>query len=742
MSLYLHATRLFLVCAGLTHTLITSSLFAGPQESIAERQEALEELLLQGKLCETLSGYLKEVSPSTPDAQSLMTAENADREALYRAIATAEGKNPADPAAAGSERARRYSTKLKPGILREVVDASGQPRIWDGRDPDPRQASSAVRVVTIDGASIHQQPSTDSAKVQENLPRFSAYSVVSEQKGWYQVTNRSPEVAVEPGSALGWISANKCFPWNHAVVAKATPLYRREPAVFFKDKEVLKQIAALPDPEARKARMQGLTSADGVVAREPKVDFATQGRAFIVPVIDHEDIEVDGRPSLLVELGAQTGAGEEKKEREEPLLDVVFVMDTTGSMGPYIKEVIEQVKRAAERLAERLPKVNFGFIGYRDDEGKDPLMEYRTRNFTPRLLPIDGFMQAVAEVKSVDKPLKDEIAEAMYHGVDEAISGVWRAKSSDGGRVVIVIGDAPAHETDLDKGLFANSLRNKADSQKVGLYSIFLKNGKNSTKETDKIAITQLTELTRTNESGTSNQDAKGMLRVIDSQDVEAHSKAFSETFELIGKAIEDKKEGRAPNLNPETAHPLELVLNHAFLNWERSKNTVEPPSFVRGWTSERTLHDTLLPNFQAEVMLSRKQLRTLYDVLNTIQRGYDEKKTGLELFLMIQQTSGVTQVNPDALKFGDRFKLPLNLAVLPYKSRILQLTPQEWDSMRGSQEGNNLMQNVSGMLGYYNGLIQDQRDSVDDPNPNWKPLALGSDPADFVCLLSLHMLP
>ena len=742
MSPYLHATRLFLVCAGLTHTLIPSSLFAGPQDSIAERQAALEELLLQGKLSETLSGYLKEVSPLAPDAHSLMTAENADREALYRAIATAEGKNPADPAAAGSERARRYSTKLKPGILREVVDASGQPRIWDGRDPDPRQASSAVRVVTIDGAAIHQQPSTDSAKVRENLPRFSAYSVVSEQNGWYQVTNRSPEVSVEPGSALGWISADKCFPWNHAIVAKATPLYRRDPAVFFKDKEVLKQIAALPDPETRKSRMQALTSEDGVVAREPNVDFATQGRAFIVPVIDHEDIEVDGRPSLLVELGAQTGAGEQSKERVEPPLDVVFVMDTTGSMGPYTEEVINQVRRMAEQLAEQIPKVNFGFIGYRDDEGKDPLMEYRTRNFTPKLLPIEDFTQAIGEVTAVEKPLKDEIAEAMYHGVDEAISCNWRAKLSEGMRVVVVIGDAPAHETELKEGLFATSLRERAAANQVKMFSIFLKNGKNSTKETDKLAITQLTELTRTAELGTASQGAPSMLQIIDAKDVRGFGKAFSETFAYTEKIFENIREDRPLNLNPETAHPFELVLNHAYLDWERGRNVVEPPSFVRGWTSERTLHDTLLPNFQAEVMLSRKQLRTLYDVLNTIQRGYDEKKTGLELFLMIQQTSGITQVNPDALKFGDRFKLPLNLAVLPYKSRILQLTPQEWDAMRGSQEGNNLMQNVAGMLGYYNGLIQDQRESVSDPSPNWKPLALGADPADFVCLLSLHMLP
>jgi hypothetical protein len=121
-------------------------------------------------------------------------------------------------------------------------------------------------------------------------------------------------------------------------------------------------------------------------------------------------------------------------------LDLVFVMDATGSMDDEIADVqanLLGLVRVLERLA---PTLNVGFVAFKD-QGDDylartfPLAPMRGAN----LARIQGFVEQLVASGGGDYP--EPVARALALGVEMA----WRPDAE--GRIV-VIGDAPSHEPD------------------------------------------------------------------------------------------------------------------------------------------------------------------------------------------------------------------------------------------------------------------------------------------------------
>ena len=121
-------------------------------------------------------------------------------------------------------------------------------------------------------------------------------------------------------------------------------------------------------------------------------------------------------------------------------LDLVFVMDTTGSMGEELRDIqvnLIGIIRVLHRLA---PTLNVGFVAFKDHGD-----EYFTRTFA--LTPMRGgnirrvqeFVEALRAGGGGDRP--EPVTAAMKEGLEMA----WRA---DAEARVIVIGDAPSHRQD------------------------------------------------------------------------------------------------------------------------------------------------------------------------------------------------------------------------------------------------------------------------------------------------------
>src|SRR5690606_36085580 len=92
------------------------------------------------------------------------------------------------------------------------------------------------------------------------------------------------------------------------------------------------------------------------------------------------------------------------RSREDLLRDykvgLVFVIDTTRSMGPYIEEVRNAVAALKERLSshEEAERFRFGLIGFRDNTRLASHLEYVTKIY----LPLDDDAMAENFLEAID----------------------------------------------------------------------------------------------------------------------------------------------------------------------------------------------------------------------------------------------------------------------------------------------------------------------------------------------------
>jgi hypothetical protein len=122
----------------------------------------------------------------------------------------------------------------------------------------------------------------------------------------------------------------------------------------------------------------------------------------------------------------------------EPVnLDVLFLIDSTGSMGDEIDQLQESIQEMAARI-DRLPgqpDVRFAMTIYRD---RGDLFVSRTFDFTP---DVDVFSEALAEVEADgggDTP--ESLNEALHQAIH---APEWRGRDSL--QLIFVVADAPPH---------------------------------------------------------------------------------------------------------------------------------------------------------------------------------------------------------------------------------------------------------------------------------------------------------
>ena len=138
----------------------------------------------------------------------------------------------------------------------------------------------------------------------------------------------------------------------------------------------------------------------------------------------------------------------DKKERlfneNEPItgsaLDVVFLLDTTGSMDPYIAEVQSNTLRIIEEVLEFSPRVRMGFVAYKDhgDEGEDEFY------LTKVLPPTFNRKEIASFIRSPNLHIGEGGGgpEAVECALHDTANFKWSDISP---KAIILIGDKPPH---------------------------------------------------------------------------------------------------------------------------------------------------------------------------------------------------------------------------------------------------------------------------------------------------------
>jgi hypothetical protein len=142
-------------------------------------------------------------------------------------------------------------------------------------------------------------------------------------------------------------------------------------------------------------------------------------------------------------------------------MDLVFVIDTTRSMGPVLRELALNM-RSIVRILERLvPSLRIGVVSYRDrDTGLPPVYALP---LTSTSRSLDRILHFVAELKISPRPSKTPQEDVLL-GLNRAFAMRLRPEAK---QTIIVIGDAAEHFGDQARTLqrirnfaFANDKRN------------------------------------------------------------------------------------------------------------------------------------------------------------------------------------------------------------------------------------------------------------------------------------------
>ena len=153
----------------------------------------------------------------------------------------------------------------------------------------------------------------------------------------------------------------------------------------------------------------------------------------------------------------------QQKPAERPVLDVVFVLDTTSSMSGLIEGAKQKIWSIASRMAsgKPTPKVRVGLVAYRDIGDA----------YVTQLHPLTEDLDAMyATLRGFRAEGGGDGPEAVQDGLADAVD---KMKWSDGKRVakmIFLVGDAPAHVQDvqklnaaakraINKGIVVNTIR-------------------------------------------------------------------------------------------------------------------------------------------------------------------------------------------------------------------------------------------------------------------------------------------
>lgn len=121
-------------------------------------------------------------------------------------------------------------------------------------------------------------------------------------------------------------------------------------------------------------------------------------------------------------------------------VDLAFVVDTTGSMGPFIRQAREQMAATLDALtaeAEMAPDLQVAVVEYRDHRPQEQTFVFKAHAFTGSRKRVQSTIRRLRPSGGGDAP------EAVYDGLRAACDRLtWRPHSR---RLAVLVGDAPPH---------------------------------------------------------------------------------------------------------------------------------------------------------------------------------------------------------------------------------------------------------------------------------------------------------
>ena len=598
------------------------------------------------------------------------------------------------------------------------------------------------------------------------LPAFSRYYVYERK-----TDNNQEWLSIGPdsyGNTVGWINNSCAIAWNMQMTLVFTNPVDRDPLLFFKDKAALTKIVDSDQPETLLKPIRDSLNADKatpeIVAQEPKayIDFKTN--FYLLPILQGEEVmngkgfyervlEVASvsKQDKLVKNNTNSNSTNNQSSDDNTANQVVpfkaaivFVIDSTISMDPYISRTKEAVERVYQHIEkEHLQnQVKFGLVSFRSSLKASDKLEFVSKIFVDpnKVQNKEEFMKLSASLKQATVSTS-YFAEDSYAGVAQALNDInW---NSFGARYMILITDASAIPGD-DKlsstGMDAAQLRLEAQHKGVAIYALHLKTS--SGEKDHQVAAAQYSDLTY------NDFIHKSLYYPVNAGDVQEFGKkvdlladALSEQVKLAYKG--EASVGNALNAKDDDSDMLKdaLLLSKAMqLAYLGDTNGTKAPSVFKAWIADKDFVKPTIPTAEPRILLTKSQLSDLSDVVSKIANAANDGLISSDdMFSQLRSVAAAMGQDPSKLKsdsvtkIADLGLLGEYLDNIPYKSDVTGLDQDTWKSMSGLEQ-EKFIRNLNSKIRYYQKCNAD----VD----RWISLAEGSDPRDNVYPIPLEMLP
>lgn len=560
--------------------------------------------------------------------------------------------------------------------------------------PMPMEGASSLyqRVLTRPGAALSPEPGAPPAST---LPAFQPLYVYDRAGGWLRVG---------PGTraATGWLPDDAAVEWRQNTVAAFTNAAGRSRQALFASEDKLRAVMedegviALERALVDRADNGALRPDDEVVAVEPAEFVSIRERLYLLPILDFvEDVHpMTYDPNLLMKIASvpleEEAAPPAAAGGGDPLADfdagVIFVLDTTRSMGPYI----QRTQRALSRIIADIrgtdvgERINFGAVGFRDNTEAVPELGYRTKVLAPLVRRQDQteVLSAVLEATDVATASSPGFNEDSLAGVEDAIVLTdWEAGGTDrfDGRYIILVTDAgpkDPRDPNARSPIGPAELQAAAEEKGIVVFTLHLK--------TDGGGEAQ-------------HQYAEGRYRALsrfgDRQfyfPIEGgEQEAFEATVTRLVTALTDHVRGalgEAVVMDPSEAGDdlveLGIAMRLAYLG---ARQGTQAPSVIEGWVSEKAVADPSRIAFEPRLLVTKNELATMAEYLGELvdlaesTRGSTDAS---DFFSQLRDVLARMAQNPDRLVDADAATLGSGLEFLeqlPYRSQIMDMTPDRW---------------------------------------------------------------
>lgn len=683
-----------------------------------------------------------------------------------------------------------------------IVSAERAPLLMEGKK------SLYQRVLAIPGAALHFQPSDE----QPGIPvtPFTAFYVYERRPTdggeWLRIG------ADRFGDVVGWLRADRSLAWNQGLTVSFRDPIDQDRALLFRDQATLRELVQDHDMAGyetlyRDAEAGKLPEDSPVVAMQPPGFIDIREDFYLVPILEHEDVYLGSEQARMLKVSsvplnelpaaspaagepaaAESGSAEPAGRLDTPDLTagvepaaakpasaarnsrgytagLVFVIDSTLSMDPYIDRTREAVIKIYDSLADAdlLGHVNFGLVAYRDSLRAAPGLEYLAKTFVTLEQGRDpgSFLKRVKSLRA-SKVSSRHFREDSYSGVRQAIEDIdWQGTDA---RYVVLITDAGAREPKdplAGTGLSAQNLHHLAQDKGIANFVLHLltpsRFADHDIAEKQYRALSQYpgigdlyygVKTGKVEEFGQVLDALAGQITGQVQAAVTASAAPVAVPIQATGEPGPQPTRTADP-INPQLAALQEKVakLGYALrLRYLSRKDNGGAPTVFEAWVLDRDFRNPERRMLDIRVLLTRDQLSDLHDILKQVLEQAEEGLLSPQGFLdELKSLAATIARDPERLgattattagtgnSLTDLGFMREYIEDLPYAGEVMSLSLDDWQSWP-AQRQIAFLNSLEEKISYYRALH--------DHTDLWVSLDGGPIDGDSVYPIALEQLP